>query len=291
MRSTKVLFLAAITAGATIGGTVATTARAALLAADRFDYAPGSNNGNGTATAGWAGSWGGGTVVAGSLTYSDGTNSVPQAGDATNRVFNGNGRWGRTLDTTAGGTFGSAGLVSGGYVGADNTTLYLGVLMKFDSVSSFASLELHRDVSGDGSRVVDFGRGEGYQDASTLAAFNPNGSNGDVKTFGQSDVATHLYVLRIDFKTGNDVISLYRDPVDLSVEPATPIATVSSRDVAFNRVSFGNFGNAGLSADELRIGTSFADVTAVAPVPEPASLGVAATLAAATLLRRRRTNS
>ena len=87
-----------------------------------------------------------------------------------------------------------------------------------------------------------------------------------------------LVVVRIDHHAGNDNAYLFVNPT-LGVEPEISTADATSLgiyDFSFNQVRpFANQGipnvpDAEISIDELRIGTSYADVTPI--VPEPAAL-------------------
>ena len=110
-----------------------------------------------------------------------------------------------------------------------------------------------------------------------------------------------FFVIKIDNVVGGaDTISIIYDPADLTTEDswAAPDMQTTTKDIGapdklwlytWPDTTYGN-GNlherTGLHIDEIRIGTSWADVT---PVPEPATvavLGISFVLAA--LLRRRR---
>ena len=109
-----------------------------------------------------------------------------------------------------------------------------------------------------------------------------------------------FYVLKIDnVAGGNETISAIFDPTDLTTEPswATPDMQVTGIDIGtpdklwlyvWPETSYGDGANhtrTGLHIDEIRIGTSWADVT---PIPEPATLSVLGIGCVLALLRRRR---
>jgi hypothetical protein len=77
---------------------------------------------------------------------------------------------------------------------------------------------------------------------------------------------SHFFVLGVTFLPGNDVYKLYIDPPVGQPEPATPAASLN-----FDLQSVPTLGLTGPGAygfDELRIGTTWNDVTSV---PEPAT--------------------
>lgn len=93
----------------------------------------------------------------------------------------------------------------------------------------------------------------------------------------QSDGMTHLMVLRFDLSnSGNDRIRVYLDPIG-TIEPASAAADFSVGEFLADRVgaitdfTFGDTQKAS-AFDELRVGTTFADVANLKAVPEPVSV-------------------
>jgi len=256
--------LAAVAAGSAFGLSTS-TASAALLLHDPFDQAVGSINGTKSTTGTWPGSgtWNGtGTISAGSLSYGPLLTSGNQANyDA---VANANRQIGASL-------------------GGANTDLWVSFLIaanRNDSGISFFTGGTEQNFMGNGG-----GSGQ------TLGLQNPNINTGIAQS-----TATHMYVLRMQTgATGNITTTLYIDPATSSLGTGTaPTGSLFDNSASpnttrlpysFDTVRLGAFNSAGtVRFDELRIGTSWVDVS---PVPEPtAAAGVL--LAAGGLLARRR---
>jgi hypothetical protein len=79
---------------------------------------------------------------------------------------------------------------------------------------------------------------------------------------------TVFFVLRFDFLSGNDTVSLFLDPTPGQPEPGTASAVKSNVDAgSVSNVVINNYG--GYTIDEIRIGSTYADVTPLAPTPAP----------------------
>lgn len=106
---------------------------------------------------------------------------------------------------------------------------------------------------------------------------NPTGVINAVSPIAYGASVPHLVVGRVDFNaSGNDTVTLYIDPTDMTSEPATPYIQTSSFEVApFN--SFRMFAGAAATIngvlnpaplvefDEIRIGRSWSDMIATVP--------------------------
>lgn len=146
------------------------------------------------------------------------------------------------------------------------------------------------DGGGDG---VGFGRGSSD---SSWAIRTPLAGSSD--SFTVDGGITNLLVLQVDILavgSGEDRdvdLSAYLNPASLGgAAPATPTMTYTNVSVALDADEFRFDGDDGTVVDELRYGTTFADVTPTGVIPEPAtfSLTVLGTLVACWLRRRNRT--
>jgi len=81
---------------------------------------------------------------------------------------------------------------------------------------------------------------------------------------------TTLLVLRADLQPGNDRFTLYVNPSPLSSEPLTGIVKQDMDIGALDGIVL--YSTGAHSVDEIRWGTTFADVT---PVPEPGTIFLA----------------
>ncbi|MEO5915367.1 MAG: immunoglobulin domain-containing protein [Luteolibacter sp.] len=250
---------------------VPTASQAAQLAYEGFDYASGSGNLTGlNGGSGWGGTWrtvnnGSADVVIGSLAA--GSNSPsgydPRSIGNSSNLPN-NRRIGRFLDTSASGPFGSRGYVDGsGRIGADGTTVYLSFIQQPNGITSYYEFEIHRGDLGDGGRIGGIGNDTNTNNVNLRA---PGGTH---TSLGAGDTGVNFYVLRIDFKAGNDDVYVYRNPTT-ATEPTPTLTRLAVADMSFDGFSFGAFNNGRTVAhDEIRLGQSWADVT-VPPAAQPA---------------------
>jgi hypothetical protein len=115
--------------------------------------------------------------------------------------------------------------------------------------------------------------------------------------FGAAGIATNgpaasttpaLLVYRLTFSAAGETISAYYNPTPGAAEPAVAGSTSVIPEGTFAATLTSirlQSGDQPINFDEVRIGTTFADVT---PVPEPASAGLLAGVGALMLGRRRR---
>ncbi|MEM9080074.1 MAG: hypothetical protein AAGC74_05215 [Verrucomicrobiota bacterium] len=190
------------------------------------------------------------------LSFSDLTNSMTVAGGALDYPGSGNGRTGRLLsdpidDQCAG-------------------SLYFSVLIKLEDLtnSNYRAFELHNNSLGDGDRILQLASGEpgiGTADSNfIIRLFNNSSLAADL---GTADTNANLFVGKFTLGTGNneDTLKIWRNP-DLAAEPATGDAEISSFNIQFDRLAIGRFGDSGATFDEIRFGTTWADVTTVASI-------------------------
>lgn len=237
-----------------------------LLCYEGFDYATGSSSLTGkNGGYGWTGSWvtvnnGSADVANGSLIA--GSPADLDAASTGNHANLPNGRRvGRFLDTSPNGPFGARGLVDpAGRIGKDGSTLYLSFLQKPNGTSLFYEFEFHRGDLGDPGRIAGIGNDQSGNNVYLRA---PNNTH---SLIGAGDTNVNFYVVRIDFKAGNDDVHVYRNPASSTEPPSPTLTRLNAADLSFDGISFGAFVNGRtVSHDELRFGTTWAQVIAEAP--------------------------
>ncbi|MBI1371460.1 MAG: hypothetical protein GC159_01680 [Phycisphaera sp.] len=174
------------------------------------------------------------------------------------------------LDVSRSGPFAAAGYIAGnGRIGATGTTLYISWLSRFElhPGGGLGSVGLSLFDAGDdlaANEPLFVGKASALQQLSH--ARTPDGDvviDADPSTpeidaiDAMTDRATHLWVVRIDFRSGNDRIQLYLDPAEGDPGHVSPNAVIESADLTFDRLRFAaNAGN-GAVYDEVRIGTTW----------------------------------
>ncbi|WP_193212591.1 beta strand repeat-containing protein [Luteolibacter marinus] len=239
---------------------------AAQLAYEGFDYPDGASNLTSMdGGSGWSGGWqtvnnGSADVILSSLAAGAASPAGYGALSTGNSCLLPNQRRvGRFLDTSSNGPFGARGYRNGnGHIGADGTTLYLSFMQQANGTSAYYEFEFHRNNLGDGGRIGGIGNDQGGDNVNLRA---PNGTH----TFiGAGNTTVNFYVVRIDFKPGNDDVYVYRNPTS-ATDPGLGAATLAkpgAADMSFNGISFGAFNNGRTVAhDEVRFGQSWSDVT------------------------------
>jgi len=241
-----------------------------LLAYEGFGYGQSSSDiGGASGGFGWAGTW---ANVAGDSSQSYSNNltagsSAPVGYDAHSLngyllVQNGS-RKGRYLDCSPTGPFALHGYIdANGNIGADGKTLYVSFLQQPSSTIPFYEFEFKRSDLGDAGRIGGIGNdvGSGNNDAN-LRIESPAGGASTFFDLGTGNTNVNFYVLRIDYHSGNDTVTVYRNPTS-PTEPGVPALTVSNiTDFSFNGISFAAYLNGvTVSHDEIRIGMTWADV-------------------------------
>jgi fructan beta-fructosidase len=236
-----------------------------LLAYEGLAYGSGASSLSGRDGGhGWAAPWasvnnGGADVVAGSLVGEARAPANFDAESSGNKCNLPNGRRvGRSLDTSPSGPFGVNGLVdANGRIGKDGSRLYLSFLQLPNGTSLFYEFELHRGDLGDPGRIAGIGNDRPGDNVHLRA---PNDTH---TLIGAGDANVNFYVVRIDFKVGNDDVRIYRNPTS-ATEPGAPTLTrLNAADMSFDGISFGAFVNdRTVMHDEIRMGTSWAEVIA-----------------------------
>ncbi|MGL4398402.1 MAG: hypothetical protein ACRCXD_00915 [Luteolibacter sp.] len=227
------------------------------------DYATGLQNlvGQGPTATGFTGSWlpafGGAQspdVIESGLTFS----TVPSAGGGIEYPLGGGGRAGRLLTIP--------------YGDASSGVVYYGAMVQLDTLGTgYRGLELHTgsfDDNGSNRRLqIVIGEGGTGAPADHFGVrVNGNNSVGFIGDLGLIDTNVNFFIVKIAFSTtaNADVVSIWRNPTDLSSEGLSGSANFVSTglDFAFDRVSVARFtGGDGFKADEFRIGNSWTDVT------------------------------
>ncbi len=232
-------------------------AEAAPIAADFFNYAPAGSDvagKSGGGSFGFSDSWAGDAsfdLAAGSL-ISPVTFPAGVGNRVTADAFGGNRDLARTLSQS---------------VGADNTTVYFSFLMQAeDVVGGGAFSGWFAFVLRAGARNLTVGKDSFHGQYKIEGTFGELG----LSTVPVVADQTHLFVLRAEFLSGADLFRLYIDPPTDQAEPNAASATLNSVDLG-TVTTVGLTGPGAFGFDELRIGTTWGDVT---PVPEPGSLAL-----------------
>ena len=245
---------------------------ATLLSYESFDYATGNlagQNGGTGFTGAWAtvGDSGAATVQANSLAYS----TLSTTGNKT-----------YLLPTTQ--TSGASRTFSD----INSGSLYMSFLANLDEGNRFFAIRLY---DGSAQRAL-----VGRLSTSNWMIQSTNGGNVNGFTaIAPTLDTTFLIVLRIDFNASgdNERLRLYVNPTPGGTEPVTAGADITSlASFQINRLDIAagyTTGGASTTAkgwfDEIRMGTTYADVT---PIPEPSTMALFGGAAALLLLRRRR---
>jgi hypothetical protein len=243
-------------------------ARAALLANDSFEYPTGSFAGaNGGF--GFSSPW----TVGSAFTIAPGSLNAPAFQGVGNQVnFSSSINSFITMSRSLPTSFGSPG-----------TDVWISYLTQPITLSAFSAMDFGLSF-GHSLTVGILGGTSGAGPPSTTWGMDTVGGTGAVFSsvpvvYGQ----TTLLVVHATFQSGPDQIDLYINPGDTL--PALPALSKTDLDLGFSQIGFGtNHGN--VNYDELRIGTTFADV---ATVPEPSALLLVGFPMLAFVLRRKLT--
>jgi len=242
-----------------------------LLAYEGFDYPEGpldAQNGG----FGWAGPWF-------SISADD------EAGPDSNRVGSGSltakgivpvgnravltaqqNRIRRSLATSVGGVFDSAGLVENQdgmrLIGRDGHQVYISFLQRVSEVGDeFYGFELHRG-DGNANRVLCIGHGAEGTGYGVTSNYNIYGLQ-NFPDLGREDTEVNFFVVKITFGVDNrDVVEVFRNPESLRDEQACSVDAVLKGNFAFDRISLASFhGEKIHEIDEIHIGSHFLAVT------------------------------
>lgn len=268
----------------------ANAAVSGVNAYDTFGYETGEILGESAPTYGFTGAWGGGggnvsqcTVQAGSLVYPGADTVFQNAGgkfQVVVPVFEG-GRAGRFLNTDPNGMFGEY-VNAQGTIGKPGQTLYISYLMKTSHTTPFYAFELKRGELGDNGGILYVGNDMGGSNLQVCAYRNRDTSAGNLgrefQWLGTAATDTELIVIRIDFGTTGDNVTVYRNP-SLDAEPVMAPHLVGSRFLDFNAITMAAWVDPGgrtAQFDEICIASTYADAVrfynyaARAQTPSPA---------------------
>ena len=244
-----------------------------ILAYEAFNYPVGGGDLIGQNSGiGWSGAWGNingsstvtsGSILSGSLIAGNHAPVRYDSHSAGNAAFQPNGsRSGCFLDCSSNGNFAAHGLIDGnGNIGADGTTVYVSFLQQPNTTGQFYEFEFHRGDLGDAGRIAGIGNDVGDNHVHFRTEV-PAGGSSTFWDLGPGSTNANFYVVRIDFKAGNDDAYIYRNPTGSNESANVPAATIpGAADLSFNGISFGAYlNNLMVAHDELRFGLTWADV-------------------------------
>jgi len=256
----------------------ATSARAALLVYEPFDYPAGTLPGQTATGLNLAGAYASGSAVPDSLELRVANPSLGYGALLGAPEFSG-GRLGQNLGTSAASAV--AALASPVSIAADSSLFFSGLFLLDDSsdANHFARIDLLNQMNGDSLSFGESGIGVmGVGVAAQTAATGANGvSAGADQSFTNGQV---LFLIgryqngaaaqgdRLDL-VGYETNALTKIPAIFdATDPAAQFRfSVANADIDFTRIDAVRFairGSANNFVDELRVGTSYGDV-----VPEP----------------------
>lgn len=289
--------------------TVIPAAHATLLSSESFSdsaYTVGSvlqtttNSQTSPTVAGYTGNWIDQTVdsfgdanpkiISGSLVYGD-SSYAATAGNSVGVIAGGgqggSGRVQRLFDSSLTVTSSTTG------------TIYMSFLFQTASTGSYQSLSLYDGWVGSGNadlrRNFDLGLISG---SDSIVRFNA-GATGVAKTAAATTGVTasnvNLYIVKFDLSAtaASDTVTVWVNPTLGAGDPASGGIVLSGQNITFDRLALSDYSGGAASWDEIRFGTTFADVTTSA-IPEPSTYALfagAATLLGASARRPRRNPS
>ncbi len=228
--------------------------------------------------------WGGHRAVEGDLTYP----GHPVSGGKKFAEVSGGLDVSALMDVTGvpnagGGVFSDLENASG-VIGKDGTSLYVSFLYQLRGTSTTGPDQNFLQFREGGTSRFYFG--QTWQNPQIRAQdFN----------LAPLDTDAHLVVMKIDYQDGDDLVSLFFDPVATLPEESQTLTNTYTRAMEFDRIFFKGQGNH-FNFDELRFGTDWVSVvpgSEGAVIPEPstfllAGLALAALGACAARQRARR---
>ena len=202
-------------------------------------------------------------IVSGSLAYGD-TNYVGSTGNSVGVPYNitrtetdaGNsGRVYRLLDNSLKVTPSTTGV------------LYLSFLFQSGQqtgATTYQMLSLYNGVTSDANRTFDAGLTTNGGETGT--AYNFGVDNDYISTGVAANTAVHLFVIKFKLSAtaAGDSVTVWIDPIiPVSGDPVVGGTTVTGKDIAFDRLAISDYDRNSANWDEIRWGTTFADVATV----------------------------
>jgi len=289
MRTTqKHIVAGACSAALLLAFTAVSQTSAGLIAEESFDYTANGLAGNGSASdLGWDGGWtGDGSVVSPGFDYTDGADDLVTAGNKANLAggSSSNALAFRTLTSDQSPTISDPIWISVIMQRKSSDDNRRAFLLSFGQDTGQPEFNIGQDTEGgsSGDNQPWFANITGRTGSS--ASGTASGTNTLDKTF---------LVARLSTDGTAETLDVFLNP-DLNTEPSTADISVTGDVAAFDTVRlFAGDNNAAVTApaqadfDEIRIGTTF---RSVAPIPEPATVGLLVLGGAMLLGRRGREN-
>ena len=246
-------------------GTLAVAAHAIQLAEEHFltsaaptgpEYALGNLEGQNPSSIGFSGPWfasfgSSPSVSANSLNYADASYPAETGG--------------RLLTPTSDSRIHRLLSASNPFESTDSGTIYMSLLLQTGTNSGYRAFEMHNGGNQDAAnRTLQIGYSS-FADfpSSTQFGFRVNNNSQLDFSLGAHDSLVHLFLVKFVLSTANnaDTITVWNNPslASLANDPAGGVTATGFNFVA-DRLGGGHFSGTALGFDELRIGTTLADV-------------------------------
>ncbi|MDX2111910.1 MAG: BACON domain-containing carbohydrate-binding protein [Verrucomicrobiota bacterium] len=161
----------------------------------------------------------------------------------------------------------SAYSTNGTVLDKDGTTLYISFLYKLNNLNVGANQNVIDFIDGvNTTRQFDNTAQTYVRNYTGRYTFGQAWGSDTISDLIQFDTATHLVVMKIEYKAGNDTLNVYIDPDSSKPEAQnTPKLANNSRNMSFNGLRVcaqqATANTTGFMFDELRFGSSWESVT------------------------------
>ncbi len=146
--------------------------------------------------------------------------------------------------------------------GSDNSTVYVSFVQDLVGVNTNQTriVEFWDGSPTDSSRTFSFGTFvDAVPNAPGYGIFVERGNTQLAREIGAEVDRPRLIVLKINYGTNDmDTMEVFFDPGES--EPLVPLETITTTNLAFNRIGFGSFQGGAQSIDSFRIGGTYASV-------------------------------